>query len=248
MTEHEERRKDMVERQLRARGIENARVLEAMGAVPRERFLPEEQASTAYQDAAIPISEGQTLSQPYMVAAMTEALDPKPDERILEIGTGSGYQTAVLSRLAREVFTIEFLPRLAQAANEVLGALGCANVRSRVGDGSLGWPEEAPFDGILVTAGAPSLPGALRNQVSPRGGRIVIPIGPRTMQTLYRFVRWGNELEGMALLDCRFVPLVGEEGWRGERDSDAAAGPNAGSEADPDPDGGADRDPDAPTA
>ncbi|MEX0979995.1 MAG: protein-L-isoaspartate(D-aspartate) O-methyltransferase [Gemmatimonadota bacterium] len=216
MTDRELQREWMVEHQLRPRGIEDPRVLEAMAEIPRELFLPVDQAAAAYEDAAVPLSQGQTLSQPFMVAAMSQALQLTPRDRVLEIGTGSGYQTAVLSRLAAEVFTIEYLPELSRAAVAVLRELGCVNVRARVGDGSGGWPEEAPFDAILVTAGAPALPASLKQQVREDGGRIVIPVGPRTLQTLYRFVRHGTEVEREALMDCRFVPLVGEEGWRGE--------------------------------
>ena len=148
----------MVESQLAARGIVDTRVLEAMAWVPREDFLPEDRQSWAYRDRAVPLGHGQTVSQPYMVAAMTEALRLGPEDRVLEVGTGSGYQAAVLSAIAAEVFTIERLPDLQSAAEERLAALGISNVRFRVGDGSLGWPEEIPFDAIIVTAGAPSVP------------------------------------------------------------------------------------------
>lgn len=215
MEESDSRRIEMVERQLRQRGIRDSRVLDAMARIPREVFVPVERQAMAYEDSALPLAEGQTLSQPFMVAAMTEALQLDPDDRVLEIGTGSGYQTAVLSLLAREIFTIEFIPGLSRAANEVLRSLGCTNVRARVGDGSRGWPEEAPFDAILVTAGAPSLPDPLKEQVSQDGGRIVIPVGPRDLQVLYRYVRRGTEVTAERLMECRFVPLVGEEGWSG---------------------------------
>lgn len=210
-------RLEMVERQLRARGIRDERVLDAVARVPRELFLPPGQQHLAYRDQAVPISHGQTISQPYMVAVMTEALAPRPDDRILEIGTGSGYQTAVLAHLAATVHTIERYGPLAARAREILeGEMGIANVDFAVGDGTRGWPEEAPFDAILVTAGAPSVPASLKEQISPDGGRLVIPIGPRGTQDLYRYVLTGTELVGENLLPCRFVPLVGEEGWEDE--------------------------------
>ena len=203
----------MVESQLAARGIVDTRVLEAMAWVPREDFLPEDRQSWAYRDRAVPLGHGQTVSQPYMVAAMTEALRLGPEDRVLEVGTGSGYQAAVLSAIAAEVFTIERLPDLQSAAEERLAALGISNVRFRVGDGSLGWPEEIPFDAIIVTAGAPSVPPALKSQVNEDGGRLVIPVGPRRQQSLIRYTRTGNEYVTERLLNCAFVPLVGSEGW-----------------------------------
>ena len=203
----------MVESQLAARGIVDTRVLEAMAWVPREDFLPEDRQSWAYRDRAVPLGHGQTVSQPYMVAAMTEALRLGPEDRVLEVGTGSGYQAAVLSAIAAEVFTIERLPDLQSAAEERLAALGISNVRFRVGDGSLGWPEEIPFDAIIVTAGAPSVPPALKSQVNENGGRLVIPVGPRRQQSLIRYTRTGNEYVTERLLNCAFVPLVGSEGW-----------------------------------
>ncbi len=203
----------MVESQLAARGIVDTRVLEAMAWVPREDFLPEDRQSWAYRDRAVPLGHGQTVSQPYMVAAMTEALRLGPEDRVLEVGTGSGYQAAVLSAIAAEVFTIERLPDLQSAAEECLAALGISNVRFRVGDGSLGWPEEIPFDAIIVTAGAPSVPPALKSQVNENGGRLVIPVGPRRQQSLIRYTRTGNEYVTERLLNCAFVPLVGSEGW-----------------------------------
>ena len=203
----------MVESQLAARGIVDTRVLEAMAWVPREDFLPEDRQSWAYRDRAVPLGHGQTVSQPYMVAAMTEALRLGPEDRVLEVGTGSGYQAAVLSAIAAEVFTIERLPDLQSAAEERLAALGISNVRFRVGDGSLGWPEEIPFDAIIVTAGAPSVPPALKSQVNEDGGRLVIPVGPRRQQSLIHYTRTGNEYVTERLLNCAFVPLVGSEGW-----------------------------------
>ena len=206
-------RQAMVERQLRARGIRDPLVLDAMGAVPREAFLPPERRHLAYSDQAVPIGQGQTISQPYMVAAMTEALRPRPGDRVLEVGTGSGYQTAVLAEIVETVYTVERFEALSEAARAVLDELGVENVRYRVGDGSVGWPEEAPFDGILVTAGAPRPPEALKEQLSDDGGALVVPVGPRSTQELVRYVREGTEVVAEHLMACRFVPLVGEEGW-----------------------------------
>ncbi|HON65597.1 MAG TPA: protein-L-isoaspartate(D-aspartate) O-methyltransferase [Phycisphaerae bacterium] len=206
------RRRQMVFEQIHARGIRNERVLRAMEEIPRERFLPPEQAKNAFADAAVPIDAGQTLSQPYMVAAMTAQLDPQPHERVLEIGTGSGYQTAILARLAREVYTIERIASLQDAARILLRELGMENVKYRVGDGTQGWPEEAPFDAIMVTAGAPELPEPLIAQLA-EGGRMVIPVGGSEEQTLTTVVRRAGrtiETPGMA---CRFVKLIGRQGW-----------------------------------
>jgi len=203
----------MVEQQLRARGIRSEAVLSVMGQVPRERFLPSGQENRAYRDQALPLSQGQTVSQPYMVAVMTEALALRPSDRVLEIGTGSGYQTAVLSPLASEVFSVERIPALAEQAEGVLGELGYENVRIRVGDGTVGWPERAPFDAILVTAGAPDIPESLKDQLAEDGGRLVVPVGDRFIQKLMRVTREGDEFESEKLLSCRFVPLVGVEGW-----------------------------------
>ena len=206
-------RAKMVAQQLRRRGITDPGVLRAMGEVPREQFLPPEHADVAYEDRAVPLARGQTVSQPYMVAAMTQALALRPDDRVLEIGTGSGYQTAVLSRIAGDVFTVERIPELAERAQALLDAIPCAPIRFRVGDGSLGWPEESPFDAVLVTAGAPVAPASLKEQLHPDGGRLVIPVGPQSLQKLVRFTRTGNEITAETLMSCRFVPLLGSEGW-----------------------------------
>jgi protein-L-isoaspartate(D-aspartate) O-methyltransferase len=202
----------MVERQLRARGIRSQAVLEAMGQVPRERFVPPGRQHLAYRDQAVPHSRGQTVSQPYMVAVMTEALRLRPQDRVLEIGTGSGYQTAVLCQLASEVYTVERIAALAAEAREILLELGCANTRFLVGDGTLGWPEAAPFDAILVTAGAPAVPASLKAQLA-EGGRLVVPVGDRFVQELMRVTRRGESFQEVELLSCRFVPLIGAEGW-----------------------------------
>ena len=205
----------MVESQLKARGILNPPVLEAMASVPREDFLPEDRRSWAYRDRAVPLGLGQTVSQPYIVATMTEALRLGPEDRVLEVGTGSGYQTAVLSSIASVVFSVERLGDLQSEAEERLSALGISNVRFRVGDGSLGWPDEAPFDAVIVTAGAPSVPPALKQQMTEEGGRLVIPVGSRHEQSLIRYTRTGNEYVTERLMNCAFVPLVGSEGWSG---------------------------------
>ncbi len=207
------KRARMVARQLRRRGIVDEDVLAAMGGVPRELFLPAPERSRAYHDHALPLAEGQTMSQPYMVAAMTEALELSSGERVLEIGTGSGYQTAILARLAGEVLTVERLRGMAAAARARLRDAGCDNVRTRVGDGTLGWPEEAPFDAILVTAAAPAPPPSLRAQLHPDGGRMVLPVGSRHAQQLVRIrrTRAGDTME--RLMECAFVPLLGAEGW-----------------------------------
>ncbi|NPV59181.1 MAG: protein-L-isoaspartate(D-aspartate) O-methyltransferase [Actinobacteria bacterium] len=206
-------RKAMVRQQIAARGVDDPRVLEAMSKVPRHLFVPAHLADRAYDDSPLPIGEGQTISQPYMVAWMTELLRLEKDSRVLEIGTGSGYQAAVLCELAREVFTIEKIPELAREAERRLSSLGYRNFRVRVGDGTLGWPEEAPFDGIIVTAGAPSVPQPLTEQLA-EGGRLVIPVGPSGMQMLTVIERRGGGFTHSEEGSCVFVPLVGEHGWK----------------------------------
>ena len=208
----ERERSRMVEEDLRRRGIHDPRVLDAMAAVPRHRFVPEEERPHAYEDRALPLELGQTISQPYMVAYMTQALRVRPTDRVLEIGTGSGYQTAVLARLAAEVLTVERIGDLQGAARDVLEEIGVDNVRFRVGDGTLGWPEHAPYDRILVTAGGPSVPPALRALLAD-GGVLVIPVGEPDLQELVAVTRAGDDYHTTALVGCRFVPLVGDEGW-----------------------------------
>jgi protein-L-isoaspartate(D-aspartate) O-methyltransferase len=208
-----ELRRAMVEEQIRKRGVADPRVLEAMLAVPRHEFVPAERAAEAYTDQPLPIGEGQTISQPYMVAAMAEALELTGAERVLEIGTGCGYQVAVLSRLAREVFTIEAHIPLAETAAQRLARLGFANVQVKAGDGTLGWPEAAPFDAILVTAAAPSVPPPLVEQLA-EGGRLVIPVGTPDFQELCRIRKREGRTTREALFDCRFVPLRGRYGWQ----------------------------------
>jgi protein-L-isoaspartate(D-aspartate) O-methyltransferase len=202
----------MVELQLRRRGIRDERVLRAMDTVPREVFVPPELRDQAYADGALPIGHGATISQPYMVAAICELLGLSGDERVLDVGTGSGYQAAVLAELAREVVTIERVPELAESARAALEAAGYEQVEVRVGDGTLGVPDRAPFDAIAVAAAAPELPRALYDQLGP-GGRIVVPVGRRRAQRLELVVR---SPEGPAVLrsvPCRFVPLLGAEGF-----------------------------------
>jgi len=203
----------MVAQQLRARGIRSEAVLRAMEMVPRERFVPPAQSRNAFRDQALPIAEGQTISQPYMVAVMTEALNLTKEDRVLEIGTGSAYQTAILAELARGVWSVERIPGLLAEAEQTLKELEVTNVHLHLGDGSLGWPEEGPFDAILVTAGAPGIPQALKAQLSPEGGRLVIPVGDRFLQDLFRITRREDDIQEEKLLACRFVPLLGAEGW-----------------------------------
>lgn len=210
----EEQRKLMVEEQIRQRGITDPAVLEAMLKVPRHLFVPRDLRMFSYEDRPLPIGEGQTISQPYIVAYMIDALEPKDSDRVLEIGTGSGYAAAVLSRVVKEVYTIERVERLAQKAGQVLKQLGYDNIVTRTGDGSLGWPEAAPFDGIIVSAGAPVVPDALAEQLAP-GGRLVIPVGDRVYQNLVRVRRKDNgELVQEYLAGVCFVPLIGEQGWK----------------------------------
>jgi protein-L-isoaspartate(D-aspartate) O-methyltransferase len=203
----------MVSRQLRARGIENERVLEAMATVPRELFVEEGQRPFAYADEALPIESGQTISQPYIVARMTELLGPAPDDRILEIGTGSGYQAAVLAYLGCRVTSIERHADLAERARERLARVPWGErVEVRVGDGTLGAPDGAPWDGIIVTAAAPSVPVSLREQLAD-GGRLVIPVGTRMRQDLVVVTRRGNEWIERSDGAVVFVPLIGDEGF-----------------------------------
>jgi protein-L-isoaspartate(D-aspartate) O-methyltransferase len=202
----------MVDRQLRRRDIGDERVLAAMERVPRELFLPEGQRGRAYDDAAVPIGGGQTMSQPYIVAKMSELLSLDGDERVLDVGTGSGYHAAVLAELADEVVSIERVPELAERARANLASAGYQDVEIRVGDGTLGVPDRAPFDAIAVAAAAPELPDALYEQLR-LGGRIVVPVGGRLNQRLQLIVRSPEGPAVVRSVPCRFVPLLGEGGF-----------------------------------
>jgi protein-L-isoaspartate(D-aspartate) O-methyltransferase len=204
---------EMIETQLRRRGVNDTRVLATMSAVPREEFVPQQFRQKAYEDAPLPIGEGQTISQPYMVATMTAALRLQGGERVLEIGAGCGYQAAILSRLAESVFTIECRSELAASAAERLSRLGYANVHVHCGDGTLGLPELAPFDAILVAAAAPQVPEPLRAQLA-ECGRLIVPVGGAEDQELQLIEREGNAFCKTVLDGCRFVPLVGYYGWK----------------------------------
>ncbi len=207
-------RKRMVAEQLRTRGIRDERVLSAMEEIPRHRFLPPSLQDRAYEDCPLPIGEGQTISQPYIVAQMTEALRISGGEKVLEIGTGSGYQTAVLSRLAGEVVTVERLPELLEGARRILAELEIENVIFRVGDGSMGVPEHAPFDRIIVTAASPEVPAPLFEQLAEEG-IMVIPVGSRWEQDLLRVRKSEGNMRKEFLGGCRFVPLIGQCGFQG---------------------------------
>lgn len=206
-------RERMVEEQLVNRGISDLRVLAAVSRIERHRFVDEALQVRAYDDNPLPIGERQTISQPYMVGLMTQALELRGNERVLEIGTGCGYQTAVLAELVATVYTVERLAVLAAAARATLEAVGYTNVVTRIGDGSLGWPEEGPFDAILVTAGTPQVPRPLVAQLG-MGARLVFPIGEEELQTLVRIRKEEQGLQEEYFGDCRFVKLVGRYGWR----------------------------------
>ncbi len=205
-------RERMVATQIASRGVTDARVLAAMREVPRHLFVPEAVARDAYDDRPLPIGEGQTISQPYMVGSMTAALAPGPTDRVLEVGTGSGYQAAILARLARSVVTIERHYSLAARARATLAALAISNVSVVVGDGSNGYPDGAPYDRILVTAGSPAVPESLKAQLAD-GGRLVIPVGSAGFQHVVLLVRRGAELIEQEGEGCVFVPLIGQHGW-----------------------------------
>jgi protein-L-isoaspartate(D-aspartate) O-methyltransferase len=206
----------MVEKQLIGRGILDRRVIDAMLKIPRHLFVEEAMAAQAYNDNPLPIGERQTISQPYMVALMTELLELKGKERVLEIGTGSGYQAAVLAVLADRVYTMERIRPLAMRARKVLDSLGLLNVNIKIDDGTCGWEEEAPFDAIIVTAGAPKIPEPLVNQLAP-GGCLVLPVGDQFSQTLVRVVKSDDgSLSVEQSIGCRFVKLIGKQGWEGE--------------------------------
>jgi len=203
----------MVEIQLVPRGIEDERVLKAFLKVPRHEFVLPEEIDSAYGDFPLGIGSGQTISQPYMVACMTEYLALKGDERVLEIGTGSGYQAAILAELAKEVYTVERVHALAQSADSRLKRLGYKNIKVKSADGTLGWPEEAPFDAIIITAAAPEVPKALLKQLN-KGGRLVAPVGSRMTQTLRIITKKSGRARSTDGCPCVFVPLIGEQGWK----------------------------------
>jgi protein-L-isoaspartate(D-aspartate) O-methyltransferase len=207
-------RESMVEQQLRGRDVVDERVLDAMSRVPRELFVPEAELARAYDDAALPLAAGQTISQPYMVARIAEALALRGRERVLDVGTGSGYQAAVLAELAVDVVTIERIPELADRARANLAAAGYEAVEVREGDGTLGLPERAPFDAIAVAAAAPGFPQTLYEQLVPRG-RLAVPVGGPRAQRLEIVVRSPEGPAVVHSVSCRFVPLVGEEGYAG---------------------------------
>lgn len=208
------RANQMVDRQIASRGVRDPRVLEAMRTVPREAFVSEHLAESAYDDSPLPIGEEQTISQPYVVALMTEALEIRPEDTVLEIGAGSGYSAAILSRIAAKVYAVERHASLAREAEERLARLGYSNVHIQHGDGTLGWPEHAPYDAIVVAAGGPAVPPALLDQLA-EGGRLVIPIGPDPRNQ--DLVRVRRRAEGGTVRELlgpvRFVPLIGAQGW-----------------------------------
>jgi protein-L-isoaspartate(D-aspartate) O-methyltransferase len=206
----EGKRRRMVVEQLKSRDIRSQKVLRVMGRVPRHELVPEANRVLAYEDYPLPIGEGQTISQPYIVALMTQLLDPAPGDRVLEIGTGSGYQAAVLAELAKEVYSIEIVAPLAQRASQDLERLGYSNVHVRAGDGYAGWPEKAPFDLIIITAAAPEIPQPLLDQLED-GGRLIMPVGMvHGVQTLTLVIRQGEHFQKNSVTGVRFVPLTGE--------------------------------------
>ncbi len=211
-------RKSMVDYQLRDRGIQDPNVLSAMEKVPRHLFVPEEFQEHAYEDHPLSIGYGQTISQPYMVGIMTELLELNKTDKVLEIGTGSGYQTAILAEIAEYVVSIERIKQLADDAENRLKNLGYTNIKIICGDGSRGYPPEAPYDAIIVTAGSPEVPESLKKQLN-EGGRLVIPVGGTSLQVLLKITRMGNEYTIEKHTSCIFVPLIGSEGWKSLKDN-----------------------------
>jgi protein-L-isoaspartate(D-aspartate) O-methyltransferase len=211
--DHAQARAEMIEEQIVRRGVRDPQVLAAMNMVPREDFVPSELVNAAYVDAALPIAEGQTISQPYIVAAMLEAAQLGAGDKVLEVGAGSGYAAAVISRIAAKVVAVERIQALTAAAHLRLAALGYDNVELVTGDGSLGWPAAAPFDAIIVSAGGPDIPQALKSQLADRG-RLVMPVGPPGDQRLLRLFRHGDAFTETDLFGVRFVALVGEKAWQ----------------------------------
>jgi protein-L-isoaspartate(D-aspartate) O-methyltransferase len=211
-------RNRMVERQIEARGVRNPRVLAAMREIPRHLFIPPPYDRSAYEDSPLPIGNGQTISQPYIVALMTELLKPEPDDNVLEIGTGCGYQAAILAKLVRNVTSVERIPAVADLARSNLTALGISNVEIQTADGTLGYPENAPYNGIIITAATPSVPKPLIEQLA-ENGRLVAPVGGREIQELVVLSRSGGIISQELHGGVRFVPLIGEHGWEGGRES-----------------------------
>ena len=208
-------RKRMVDEQIKPRGIHDSATIKSMLEVPRHAFVPVELLPMAYNDGPLPIGDGQTISQPYIVALMTQAAELKPDSSVLDIGTGSGYAAAVLSRIVKEVCTIERIGSLSQNAEAKFKELGYSNIHTKVGDGTLGWSEKAPFDAIIVTAGAPVIPESLLGQLKV-GGRLIIPVGDAFSQQLLRYRKGADNKFTREILEyVRFVPLIGKEGWEG---------------------------------
>ncbi|MFH1904013.1 MAG: protein-L-isoaspartate(D-aspartate) O-methyltransferase [bacterium] len=216
MKDYTDKRLDMVDIQLTRRGIKDKRVLDAMSKVPRHLFVPSEIISIAYTDQPLSIGESQTISQPYMVALMSECLKLSGGEKILELGTGSGYQAAILAKLGFSVYTIERISTLSIGAQRILKHLGYKNIKFKVGDGTLGWHENAPYDGIMVTAGAPKVSQVLIDQLS-EGGRIVIPVGNSFSQELVVVSKINKKIKTQNICGCMFVPLIGKYGWNSEQ-------------------------------
>lgn len=220
MDQYQERRQQMVEEQLKARGINDKNILSAFLEIPREYFVSQSYKNEAYMDMPLPIGEGQTISQPFTTAFMTQLLELKGEEKILEIGAGSGYSSAILSKLCKKVYSIEIIPILAIKAREVIKRLKIANVEIRVSDGSVGLREYAPYDAIVVTAAAPEVPAPLINQLS-KGGKLVVPVGASMSQQMLRIVKDESGVKIESHGGFRFVPLVGEYGWKGKGVSDS---------------------------
>ncbi|MCM2464848.1 protein-L-isoaspartate(D-aspartate) O-methyltransferase [Methanoculleus oceani] len=208
-------REEMVEFQIRARGVGDRRVLAAMRKIPRHLFVPKGFERAAYEDRPLPIGEGQTISQPYIVAVMTEQLELKPHDRVLEIGTGSGYQAALLAELAGTVISVERLPDLAERARKNFARAGVTGVTVVIGDGTQGYPPEAPYDAVIVTAASPDIPKPLIDQLA-EGGRLIAPVGPRECQDLVKLVKREGRVDKIPLGGVCFVPLIGQFGWKGE--------------------------------
>jgi protein-L-isoaspartate(D-aspartate) O-methyltransferase len=206
-------RKRMVDEQLIPRGIKNKRVLDAFYKIQRHKFIPEDLMMSAYADFPVPIGEGQTISQPYIVALMTECLDLRGEEKVLEIGTGSGYQAAILAELAKEIYSVERFKNLAENAEAVLNELGYKNIKIKVDDGTLGWPEMGPFDRIIITAASPRIPLPLTEQLK-ESGKLILPLGESFSQVLTAVEKKKGKLESIEICGCIFVPLVGKYGWK----------------------------------